>query len=161
MRKLMPMIFIKRFSQSLPVSLETIWQFLTDPHNLEVLTPPEMGMVTLSQHLQPIYPGQIITYHISPILNLKMSWVTEITQVRDLKYFVDEQRFGPYKFWHHQHLITEIDGGVELTDIIHYKMPLGFIGRMVHPFLVEPKLNDLFKYRKQQLILRFGEFPTR
>ena len=104
-----------------------------------------------------MYSGQIIEYVVTPVMGIKTKWVTEITHVKDNDYFVDEQRFGPYSLWHHKHFIKEIDGGVEMEDIVHYKLPLGFIGQMVHPFLVKPKLNEIFEYRRKKLIEIFGE----
>ena len=87
-----------------------------------------------------------------------MHWVTEITHVKNLEFFVDEQRFGPYSLWHHKHFIKEIPGGVEMEDLIDYKVPLGILGQLVHPLLVQPKLNEIFDYRRTKLIALFGEF---
>src|SRR5690606_11340053 len=117
-----------------------------------------MGFVTLSGDDKDMFAGQIIHYHVSPLLGLKMEWVTEITHVEDKHFFVDEQRFGPYKFWHHKHFLKEIPGGVEMEDIIHYKLPMGILGKMVQPFMVKPKLEEIFEYRKNKLIELFGEF---
>ena len=105
---------------------------------------------------KPMFAGQIIQYIVTPVLGIKTNWVTEITQVVDKRYFVDEQRFGPYALWHHKHFIKPIEGGVEMEDIIDYKVPFGFIGRMVHPILVKPKLTAIFNYRTQKLIELFG-----
>ena len=104
-----------------------------------------------------MYAGQIIQYIVTPVLGIKAKWVSEITQMVDKKYFIDEQRFGPYAFWHHKHFIKEIEGGVEMEDIIDYKVPLGILGQMVHPFLVKPKLDEIFEYRRKKLIELFGE----
>ncbi|WP_330441729.1 SRPBCC family protein [Flavobacterium sp. C4GT6] len=145
-------------TQKIPVSLNAAWNFISTPKNLAVITPPSMGFVTLSGDDREMFAGQIIHYHVSPLLGLKMEWVTEITHVEDKRFFVDEQRFGPYKFWHHKHFLKEIPGGVEMEDIIHYKLPMGILGKMVHPFIVKPKLEEIFKYRKNKLIELFGEF---
>ena len=98
-----------------------------------------------------MYPGQIIQYIVTPIMGIKTKWVTEITHVKDYCYFVDEQRFGPYKLWHHKHFIKEIEGGVEMEDIIDYKVPFGFLGQLLHPFIVKPKLKEIFNYRKKKI----------
>lgn len=90
-------------------------------------------------------------------MGIKTKWVTEITHVRDRNYFVDEQRFGPYALWHHKHFLKEIDGGVEMEDIVDYKLPMGWLGQLVHPILVKPKLNEIFEYRRSKLIELFGE----
>ena len=104
------------------------------------------------------YPGQIIQYTVRPILGFKINWVTEITQVKDKEFFIDEQRFGPYSFWHHKHFIKEIDGGVLMEDVIHYKIPLGPIGVLLNFLFINSKLNNVFKYRELELIKNFGNF---
>lgn len=133
------------------------WEFLSKPENLKTITPPYMGFDILSGADRPMYAGQIIQYIVTPILKIKTKWVTEITHVVEGSYFVDEQRFGPYALWHHKHFIKEIDGGVEMEDIIDYKVPFGFLGRLVHPILVKPKLQEIFEFRKKKLIELFGE----
>lgn len=108
---------------------------------------------------RPMFPGQIIQYIVSPLAGIKTGWITEITHVKEPEYFVDEQRFGPYSLWHHKHFLKEIPGGVEMEDVVDYKLPFGFIGRMVHPLLVKPRLEEIFEYRRKKLIEIFGEFP--
>jgi ligand-binding SRPBCC domain-containing protein len=103
-----------------------------------------------------MFPGQIIQYIVTPVLGIKTNWVTEITHVIDQQYFVDEQRFGPYALWHHKHFLKEVPGGVEMEDIIDYKVPFGLLGRLVHPILVKPKLSEIFDYRKIKLEELFG-----
>jgi ligand-binding SRPBCC domain-containing protein len=126
--------------QKHPISIVEAWSFLSDPKNLSVITPKSMGFTTLSGDDREIFPGQIIQYTVKPLLGISMKWVTEITHVVDKKYFVDEQRFGPYALWHHKHFLKEVPGGVEMEDIVDYKLPLGILGQMAHPFLVRPKL---------------------
>ena len=144
--------------QNLPISLDEAWNLLSDPKNLQKITPQYMGFKILSGADRPMYAGQIIQYIVTPILGIPTKWVTEITHVEDKKYFVDEQRFGPYALWHHKHFIKEIPGGVEMEDIVDYKVPLGILGQLVHPFLVKPKLNEIFEYRKNKLTEMFGEY---
>lgn len=117
-----------------------------------------MGFVTLSGDDRQMYPGQVIHYTVSPLMGIKMQWVTEITHVKDKAFFVDEQRFGPYRFWHHKHFLKEIPGGVEMEDIVHYKLPFSFLGNLAHPLLVKPKLEEIFAYRQKKLVELFGEF---
>ena len=117
-----------------------------------------MGFEILSGADRPMFEGQLIKYNVTPIAGIKVKWVTEITHVRDHEYFVDEQRFGPYALWHHKHFLKEIPNGVLMEDIVDYKVPLGFLGQLVHPFLVEPKLDEIFKYREQKLIELFGTY---
>ena len=144
--------------QKLPISQEEAWQFLSDPKNLKIITPDYMGFEIRSGGDRPMFPGQIIQYIVTPVAGLKTNWVTEITHVKEGEYFVDEQRFGPYALWHHKHFIQPVPGGVEMEDIIDYKLPFGFIGQLAHPILVEPKLREIFEYRKQKLVELFGEY---
>lgn len=144
--------------QNLPISKEKAWEFLSSPENLKAITPEYMSFDILSGADRPMYAGQIIQYIVTPILGIKTKWVTEITHVVKGEYFVDEQRFGPYALWHHKHFIKEIPGGVEMEDSIDYKVPMGILGQLVHPFLVKPKLNEIFEYRRKKLIELFGEF---
>ncbi|UMB55067.1 SRPBCC family protein [Lutibacter sp. A64] len=142
----------------LPISVNVAWEFLSNPANLKTITPDYMSFDILTGADKPMFAGQIIQYVVTPILGIKTNWVTEITHVVDKHYFVDEQRFGPYALWHHKHFIKEIDGGVEMEDIIDYKVPFGFLGRIVHPFIVKPKLTEIFNYRTKKLINLFGEY---
>lgn len=151
-------IYTKRSVQKLPISLQEAWEFLSSPGNLKTITPNYMSFDIISGGDKPMFPGQIIQYIVTPIAGIKTKWVTEITHVKDKEYFVDEQRFGPYSLWHHKHFLKEIDGGVEMEDVIDYKLPMGLLGQMVHPFLVAPKLNEIFEYRREKLIEIFGEF---
>ena len=151
-------VYTKKSIQKLPITIEQAWDFLSNPANLKTITPPYMGFEILSGADRPMYPGQIIQYIVTPIAGIKAKWITEITHVVDLKYFVDEQRFGPYTFWHHKHFIKPIEGGIEMEDIIDYKIPMGILGQIVHPFLVKPKLDEIFEYRRLKLIELFGDF---
>lgn len=144
--------------QDLPISIDEAWEFLSNPKNLKTITPDYMSFDILTTIDRPMYPGQIIQYIVTPVLGIKTKWVTEITHVVDKQYFVDEQRFGPYALWHHKHFIKEIEGGVEMEDIIDYKIPFGVLGRLAHPILVKPKLEEIFSYRQQKLTELFGKY---
>lgn len=144
--------------QKLPISLEKAWEFLSDPANLKTITPDYMGFDILSGSERKMFPGQIIQYIVTPVAGIKTKWVTEITHVRELEYFVDEQRFGPYALWHHKHFLKKIPGGVEMEDVVDYKLPFGVLGQMVHPLLVKPKLDEIFDYRRKKLIELFGSY---
>jgi len=144
--------------QNLPITLDEAWDFLSSPKNLKTITPDYMGFNILSGAEKEMYPGQIIQYIVTPVLGIPTKWVTEITHVKDKEYFVDEQRFGPYALWHHKHFLKEIPGGVEMEDIVDYKLPMGILGQMVHPILVKPKLNEIFAFRQKKLIELFGEY---
>ena len=145
-------------TQKLPISLDEAWGFLSNPKNLKIITPDYMSFNIISKIDRPIYIGQIIQYIVTPLLGIKTKWVSEITHIQEKKYFVDEQMYGPYSLWHHKHFIKEINGGVELEDIIDYKVPLGIIGQLIHPILVKPKLEEIFSYRQKKLIELFGEY---
>lgn len=142
--------------QKFPITIDTAWEFFSDPKNLNTITPDSMKFITLSGDDKKMFSGQIIHYKISPFPFITMQWVTEITHVEDKKFFVDEQRFGPYAFWHHKHFFTEIEGGILMEDIVHYKVPFGIIGQLFHPLLVRPKLEEIFTFRKQKLTKIFG-----
>lgn len=144
--------------QNFPISKAQAWDFLSDPRNLKTITPDYMGFNILSGADRPMYAGQIIQYIVTPVLGIKTKWVTEITHVKEGEYFVDEQRFGPYALWHHKHFIKEIDGGVEMEDIIDYKIPMGVLGQLMHPILVKPKLEEIFNYRTVKLEELFGKY---
>ncbi|MEM7086892.1 MAG: SRPBCC family protein [Bacteroidota bacterium] len=151
-------IYTLHVEQQLPITKQEAWDFLSKPENLKTITPPYMGFNILSGADRPMYAGQIIQYVVTPVMNIKTKWVTEITHVVDGSYFVDEQRYGPYSLWHHKHFIKEIDGGVAMEDIVDYKLPFGFLGRLIHPVLVKPKLQEIFEFRRKKLIELFGEF---
>lgn len=151
-------IYTLHKKQKLPITVDQAWAFLSDPKNLKTITPNYMGFNILSGADRPMFAGQIIQYIVTPVLGIKTKWVTEITHVVDKQYFVDEQRFGPYALWHHKHFIKEIEGGIEMEDIIDYKLPFGVMGQLVQPFLVKPKLEEIFNYRTKKLEELFGKF---
>lgn len=146
--------------QLLPLGIDQAWDFFSDPKNLSTITPPDMGFVIRSGADRPMYPGQIIHYWVSPVAGVKTQWVTEITHVKDKEFFVDEQRFGPYRLWHHKHVLKPVDGGVEMEDIIHYVLPFGFLGSLMHKFFIQKKLGKIFEYRRLKLIQIFGYFEA-
>lgn len=151
-------IYSKIAAQKYPISLTEAWDFLTNPHNLSKITPPEMNFKIVAGAEKALYAGQIITYSVTPLFGIKTPWVSEITQIVDKKYFIDVQIQGPYAFWHHQHFVTEIEGGVLMEDIIHYALPLGIVGQMAHPIIVKPKLEEIFQHRTTTLNKIFGTF---
>lgn len=142
---------IKR-TQLIKSTLEDVWNFISNPNNLASITPPDMNFQVLSEATgEKMYPGQIIEYRVSPLLGLNLHWVTEITHVKEKAYFVDEQHFGPYRFWHHQHFLKATDQGVEMQDIVHYKLSGGFFGQLAHALFVKKKLEYIFDYRYDKL----------
>jgi ligand-binding SRPBCC domain-containing protein len=135
----------------IPTTIDKAWEFFTSPLNLAKITPPDMGFVVTSDFKQGdrVYPGMIITYKISPLFGIKMNWMTEITHVKEHEYFVDEQRFGPYALWHHQHHFKQVDGGVQMTDMVNYAIGYGFIGRVANRLIVAKKLKQVFEFREK------------
>lgn len=143
--------------QSFSLDLDTCWDFFSNPANLQSITPPDLGLVLKSRLPHTMYPGMIIEYTVKPILGIKQTWVTEITHLNKPHYFVDEQRYGPYKFWHHQHHFKEIGNGrIEVIDIVNYSLPFDPFSRIIHDFFISKRLNNIFDYRKQVLEKKFG-----
>ena len=145
--------------QKMPISVETAWDFFSKPANLKEITPSNLGFQIISKHHgEEMYTGQIIEYTVRPLLGIPMYWMTEITHVKDKKYFIDEQRFGPYSLWHHQHHFTAIQGGVEMTDIVHYKLPLWFLGDIANVIMVKNQLKKIFDFRINAVEESFGKY---
>lgn len=138
-------------TQKLNISINEAWNFLSNPKNLKDITPEYMRFDIISGDDKKMFPGQIIEYILTPVFNIPFKWVTEITHVKQKKYFVDEQRFGPYSFWHHKHFIKEVEDGVIMEDIVHYKLPLGIIGRLAHRLFVRNKVEEIFSFRRKKL----------
>lgn len=140
--------------QQIQASLPQVWRFFSDARNLAQLTPPYMRMrmrITSGEMADEIYPGMVITYKVSPVAGIALSWMTEITHAEKERLFVDEQRHGPFSLWHHQHLFREYAGGVQMTDIVHYRLPLSFIGDMVHAAFIRRQLQDIFDFRQRRI----------
>ncbi len=146
------MLNIIQAKQFIKSDIETVWEFISSPKNLSKITPDYMGFNILSDLSEgKMYPGQIIEYYVTPVAGIKMHWVTEITHVKDKEYFVDEQRFGPYALWHHKHFIKEVPGGVEMIDVVHYKAPFGFLGKIAVALFIKKKLKTIFDYRYNKM----------
>ena len=141
-------VYKKETVQHINASLDECWEFFSSPINLQKITPESMGFEITDFDNRSMYAGQIIQYKISPLLGLKLNWTTEITQVKDKAYFIDDQRFGPYSFWHHKHFFEVTPNGVKMTDVVHYALPFGFLGRIVNALIVSNKLKEIFDYRE-------------
>jgi ligand-binding SRPBCC domain-containing protein len=133
--------------QHINTSIDECWAFFSSPRNLQKITPDDMGFQITDYDGKNVYAGQVIQYKVSPLLGLKLSWMTVITSVKDNHYFIDEQRFGPYALWHHKHFFEPDGNGVKMTDVVHYALPLGFLGRMMNTLVVKSKLKEIFDYR--------------
>jgi ligand-binding SRPBCC domain-containing protein len=137
--------------QNLPIGIDEAWDFFSNPNNLKVITPEWLNFKVTSKLPNRMYAGMIISYKVHPVLGIPNNWVTEITHVEEPFYFVDEQRFGPYKLWHHQHHFKETENGVEMTDIINYALPFDPFSRPINSLLVERKVKEIFKFREKKL----------
>lgn len=144
--------------QNLPIGIKEAWGFFSNPKNLANITPDKLKFKIISSLDAEIYPGQIIQYKVQPLPLYNSYWVTEITYMEKEKYFVDEQRFGPYAFWHHKHFFNVINGGVEMTDIVDYKIPFGWLGKLLFGRLIRSELKKIFNYRNQKLVELFGKY---
>lgn len=143
--------------QFIPSSIEIVWEFISSPENLKKITPEYMGFnITSGEVPQKMYQGMIISYKVSPFFRIQSDWVTEITHIQEHKFFVDEQRLGPYQFWHHQHLISPVDNGVLMKDIITYSPPLGWLGAIMNRLFIRNKIDEIFNYRTQKIKEIFG-----
>lgn len=129
---------------------DVVWDFFSNPRNLPQVTPPGLDFQILTADLPAaVYAGLMIAYRVRPLFRVPVTWLTEITQVQTGEYFIDEQRVGPYAVWHHEHHFHELPGGrIEMLDRITYVLPFGPAGNLVHPWLVQPQLNQIFAFRR-------------
>lgn len=152
-------IHVLTTAQELPIDLDQAWSFFSDPRNLPRITPPWLALRITSQPPARIFPGLVITYTLRPLPLLRTEWVTEISHVCEGSYFVDEQRLGPYRFWHHLHRFEPVPGGTRVVDVVHYALPLGVLTEWLHEWAVRPRLREIFRYRRRTLRQLFGEPP--
>jgi ligand-binding SRPBCC domain-containing protein len=150
-------IYSLEVTQYLKITLPEAWNFFSSPGNLSKITPEHMGFEITSGAPGKMYTGQIITYKVSPFPGIKTNWVTEITHVSEGSFFVDEQRFGPYCMWHHEHHFEVQNDGVLMTDLVSYKLPFGFLGRIAHALFVRKQLEHIFLFREECLGKLFGK----
>ncbi len=145
-----------RKQQFVPASLDEVWDFISSPKNLKEITPKHMGFdITTPDLPEKMYPGMIISYKVKPMLGIPLTWVTEITQVEEKKFFVDEQRVGPYAMWHHQHHVEEVEGGVMMTDIVSYRPPMAFLGSIANALFIRKQLEGIFSFREKAMVKKF------
>ncbi len=151
-------VYSIKYTQDIPSTIDKVWDFVSSPMNLKEITPASMNFIVTSHSIpEKIYAGMMITYKVSPVLGIPLNWCTEITQVSHLQYFVDEQREGPYRIWHHQHILEEIQGGVRMIDIIHYKVPFGILGKLANILFVKKQLKGIFEFRFKRVEEIFGK----
>jgi ligand-binding SRPBCC domain-containing protein len=138
------------------MSLDAAWGFFSHPGNLVKITPPDLGFEITSPVPERMYAGMIVSYRVCPFGGLRAQWITEITHVREPDFFVDEQRNGPYRLWHHQHHFQELRGGVEVIDLVHYQLPFGWLGELLAGSVVERRVAAIFAHRRRILTEMFG-----
>jgi ligand-binding SRPBCC domain-containing protein len=138
-------------TQFIPAIMTECWDYFSSPGNLKEITPPGMGFNIKTDLPSKMYEGMMIEYKVTPLLGIPMTWITEIKAVKEGQFFIDEQRKGPYAIWHHEHHFKEVDGGVEMTDIVSYEVPFGILGKLMHPIIVKPKLDQIFNYRTKRV----------
>ena len=147
--------------QKIPVPIKEAWNFFSDPRNLSKITPGSLDFQIIdgsSDISEKVYQGMIIQYRIKPLLGIPVTWVTEIARVDEPNVFIDVQKSGPYRFWHHQHIFKEIEGGTEMTDLVHYAVPFGIPGRIVEKLIIRKQLKMIFDFRKNYLIERYDKY---
>ncbi len=141
-----------------PTDLKTCWDFFSSPRNLSVITPDYMNFqITSPNNIDSMYEGMMISYTVSPLLGKKLEWITEITKINEGKFFIDEQRSGPYTLWHHEHHFEETKGGVLMKDMVFYKLPLGILGKLAHSIFIKNQLEGIFNHREEVIKDLFGE----
>lgn len=145
-----------RQEQLVKATLDETWDFISSPANLKEITPDYMGFdITSGELPEKMYPGMIISYRVKPLLGIPTTWVTEITQVKEKEYFVDEQRVGPYAIWHHEHKIRPGKDGTIMEDLISYLPPFGILGGLANALFIRKKIKEIFEYREKALEKRF------
>ena len=145
--------------QVLPIGLDEAWDFFSSPKNLDAITPDDLGFKITSPDEGAMYEGQIITYKVKIAPLIWVNWVTEIKAVDQGKSFIDEQRFGPYSFWHHRHTFEAVEGGVKMYDVVNYGLPGGPFACIPHALFVRKKLEWIFSQRRKLLEERFAKTP--
>jgi ligand-binding SRPBCC domain-containing protein len=143
-------VYTQKYKQFIHADIDTVWDFFSNPSNLGKITPAEMNFKTLYiTGGETMYAGQLMSYKVSPFPFMRIRWTTEIKVAKYQQHFIDEQKFGPFAMWYHQHFFEVKDGGVEMIDEISYAIPFGFLGRLANSLLVEKQVKNIFKFRKE------------
>ena len=150
-------VHVLKQEQRLPITRQEAWEFFSMPGNIDLITPADAGFQTTYLSAEKMHEGQIITYRAKVFPMVNMTWVTEIKAVDEGFSFIDVQLFGPYKLWHHRHTFEDIEGGVLMKDLVHYVMPMGFIGEIAGKLFVGEKLRRVFDFRRKALEEKFGK----
>lgn len=137
--------------QTVNAAIEDVWEFFSNPGNLNLITPPSLDFEILSGDERPMHNGQIIYYRIRILPLVYVKWVTEIKNVVELSSFIDEQQVGPYKSWQHLHQFVPSDKGIEIIDTVHYSIGYSFLGEILHYAWIKRRLAYIFQYRKERI----------
>lgn len=154
-------VFNLNRKQVLPISLSEAWDYFSNANNLAKITPPELALRIKNPIQEKVFNGMIIEYDVTPMLGLKMNWLTELKCIEEPYMFVDEQRFGPYKFWYHQHRFKEVEGGVEVEDNVYYGLPLGIFSGLANQLFIKKQLKHIFDFRRKVLAKEFSANDTK
>ena len=150
------MVYRIHRDQTVPASLDAVWEYFSKPENLNEITPPDLNFEIIHKDSNTMFLGQLIEYKVQFIPLLRSRWLTEITHVEDQAYFVDEQRIGPYRFWYHEHLFRPVEKGTQIIDRVTYKLPYGPLGDLAHLTWIKPRLEKIFDYREDQITAIFS-----
>jgi ligand-binding SRPBCC domain-containing protein len=151
-------LYTIEIQQNIPATQETVWDFISSPRNLKLITPEDLGFEVTSIPAEKMYAGMLIKYSVKPLFGIKMRWVTEISHIKEPEYFIDRQYWGPYKRWHHKHELKAIEGGVLMTDIINYIPPFWLLGSLANFLFIRKRLDEILRYRQMKLEEIFGKF---
>jgi ligand-binding SRPBCC domain-containing protein len=143
--------------QIIPAAIEQVWDYFSDPRNLDEMTPPDMRFQILTAPLPRMYAGQVVEYRVELIRGLPSLWLTEIAHVREPRYFVDEQRLGPYRFWYHEHKFEPVTGGTRMSDQVTYSIGFGPLGDLLNAVWIGRRLRQIFDFRAEKIRQLFPE----
>ncbi len=140
-------IYTLKRRQHLQHPIDQVFPFFQKPENLSRLTPDHLHFQILTPSPVSMHTGSVIDYVIT-LFGMEMHWTTMISEYKPPYRFVDVQLRGPYAFWHHAHLFEEADdGGVWMTDEVHYALPFDWLGELVHFLWVKKELEHIFNFR--------------
>lgn len=145
-----------RREQWIPRPIDEVFAFFADARNLEAITPPWLGFRILGMSFGVISAGTEIRYRLR-LHGIPIFWKTGIRRWQSPYRFVDVQRSGPYRLWHHTHRFEAHEGKTRMIDIVRYRLPFGSLGRLVHAFKVRGELQRIFDYRRRRIQELFAE----
>ncbi len=145
--------------QWVPHPPEHVWPFFCDEGNLEELTPEFLNFKVLAKSTPGIGEGTLIDYRLK-LYGIPMDWQSRIEGWEPARHFVDTQLKGPYSYWRHVHEFIPLANGTLMRDVVHYRLPLGWLGSVVAGWKVESQVDRIFSYRSTKIAKRFGSEPA-